>query len=91
MYKTTKDDLYNEIVTLLTSKFGVDEDEVTINSILGDDLNLGPAEIEELILDICEKHNTPHETLIDELDHEELEEVTISDLIDTLADQLKID
>ena len=91
MYKTSKDDLFNEISQLLINKFGVDEDEITLNSILGDDLNLGPAEIEELILDICEKHNAEHEKVINSLDHEELEEVTITDLVDTLADTLKLD
>jgi len=91
MYKTSKDDLFNEISQLLINKFGVDEDEITLNSILGNDLNLGPAEIEELILDICEKHNAEHEKVIGSLDHEDLEEVTISDLVDTLADTLKLD
>jgi len=91
MYKMTKDSLYEEISNLLINKFGVDESEITINSTLGDDLNLGPAEIEELILDICEKHNTEHEKVIDSLDHDELEEVTVSDLVDTLADILKLD
>ena len=91
MYKTSKDDLFNEISQLLINKFGVDEDEITLNSILGNDLNLGPAEIEELILDICEKHNAEHEKVINSLDHEELEEVTITDLVDTLADTLKLD
>lgn len=91
MYKTSKDDLFNEISQLLINKFGVDEDEIALNSILGDDLNLGPSEIEELILDICEKHNAEHEKVISSLDHEDLEEVTISDLVDTLADTLKLD
>jgi hypothetical protein len=91
MYKTSKDDLFNEISQLLINKFGVDEDEITLNSILGNDLNLGPAEIEELILDICEKHNAEHEKVIGSLDHEDLEEVTITDLVDTLADTLKLD
>jgi len=91
MYKTSKDDLFNEISQLLINKFGVDEDEITLNSILGNDLNLGPAEIEELILDICEKHNAEHEKVIRSLDHEDLEEVTITDLVDTLADTLKLD
>ena len=91
MYKMSKDSLYEEISNLLTTKFGVDESEITLNSILGDDLNLGPAEIEELILDICEKHKAEHEKVIDSLDHEDLEEVTISDLVDTLADILKLD
>jgi hypothetical protein len=76
---------------LLLNKFGVDEDEITLNSILGNDLNLGPAEIEELILDICEKHNAEHEKVIGSLYHEDLEEVTITDLVDTLADTLKLD
>lgn len=87
----TKDGLYEEILGLLTNKFGLDENDISLNSILGDDLNLGPAEIEELILDICEKHGTEHEKIIDSLDHEELEEVTVSDLVDTFADILKID
>jgi len=91
MYKTSKDDLFNELSQLLINKFGVDEDEITLNSILGNDLNLGPAEIEELILDICEKHNAEHEKVIGSLDHEDLEEVTITDLVDTLADTLKLD
>jgi hypothetical protein len=91
MYKTSKDDLFNEISQLLINKFGVDEEEIALNSILGDDLNLGPAEIEELILDICEKHKAEHEKVINSLDHEELEEVTITDLVDTLADTLKLD
>lgn len=91
MYKMTKDSLYEEVSNLLINKFGVEESEITINSTLGDDLNLGPAEIEELILDICEKHNTEHEKVIGSLDHDELEEVTVSDLVDTLADILKLD
>jgi len=87
----SKDGLYEEILNILTNKFGVDENEVSINSILGDDLNLGPTEIEELILDICEKHGAEHERVIDSLDHEELEEVTVADLVDTFADILKLD
>lgn len=91
MYKMSKDDLYEEISNLLINKFGVDESDIKISAILGDDLNLGPAEIEELILDICEKHSAEHEKVIDSLDHEELEEVTMSDLVDTFADILKLD
>lgn len=91
MQKVTKDNLYEEISNLLITKFGVDEEEITLNSILGDDLNLGPNEIEELILDICEKHSTEHERVIDSLDHEELEEVTVAELVDTFADILKLD
>jgi hypothetical protein len=91
MYKMSKDGLYEEISNLLINKFGVDEGDIKLSSILGDDLNLGPAEIEELILDVCEKHNAEHEKVIDSLDHEELEEVTVSDLVDTFADILKLD
>ena len=91
MYKMSKDGLYEEISNLLINKFGVDEGDIKLSSILGDDLNLGPAEIEELILDVCEKHNAEHEKVIDSLDHEELEEVTVSDLVDTFADILKPD
>ena len=87
----SKDGIYEEISNLLINKFGVDENDISLNSTLGDDLNLGPAEIEELILDICEKHGTEHEKVIDSLDHEELEEVTVSDLVDTFADILKLD
>lgn len=87
----SKDNLYEEISNLLINKFGVDESDISISSILGDDLNLGPSEIEELILDICEKHKAEHEKVIDSLDHEELEEVTVSDLVDTFADILKLD
>lgn len=87
----SKDNLYEEISNLLINKFGVDESDISLNSTLGDDLNLGPAEIEELILDVCEKHNTEHEKIINSLDHEELEEVTVSDLVDTFADILKLD
>ena len=91
MYKMSKDGLYEEISNLLINKFGVDEGDIKLSSTLGDDLNLGPAEIEELILDVCEKHNAEHEKVIDSLDHEELEEVTVSDLVDTFADILKLD
>ncbi len=91
MYKMSKDGLYEEISNLLVNKFGVDEGDIKVSSILGDDLNLGPAEIEELILDVCEKHSADHDRVIDSLDHDELEEVTVADLVDTFADILKFD
>jgi hypothetical protein len=91
MYKMSKDNLYEEISNLLINKFGVEEGDIKLSSTLGDDLNLGPSEIEELILDVCEKHSAEHEKVIDSLDHEELEEVTVADLVDTFADILKLD
>ena len=50
--KVTKEDVYNEVVKILVSKYGVDEDLLTNDATLGDDLNLGTPEIQDFLLDI---------------------------------------
>jgi hypothetical protein len=85
-----KEDIYNEVIKILTTKYGVDEDEVNSNSILGDDLNLGTLEIQDFLLDVSEKYQFEYEDLIENIE-EELEELTISETVNYIYDALKLD
>ena len=85
-----KEDIYNEVIKILTTKYGVDEDEVNSNSILGDDINLGTLEIQDFLLDVSEKYQFEYEDLIENIE-EELEELTISETVNYIYDALKLD
>jgi len=85
-----KEDIYNEVIKILTTKYGVDEDEVNSNSILGDDLNLGTLEIQDFLLDVSEKYQFEYEDLIENIE-EELEELTTSETVNYIYDALKLD
>ena len=85
-----KEDIYNEVIKILTTKYGVDEDEVNSNSILGNDLNLGTLEIQDFLLDVSEKYQFEYEDLIENIE-EELEELTISETVNYIYDALKLD
>ena len=65
-----KEDIYNEVIKILTTKYGVDEDDVNSNSILGDDLNLGTLEIQDFLLDVSDKYGFEYEDLIEEIEEE---------------------
>lgn len=88
--KTSKEDIYNEVIKILTNKYGVDEDEITQDSILGDDLNLGTLEIQDFLLDISEKFQFEYEDLIENIE-EELEDLTINSTVSYIYDVLKLD
>lgn len=88
--KTSKEDIYNEVIKILTKKYGVDEDETTQDSILGDDLNLGTLEIQDFLLDISEKFQFEYEDLIENIE-EELEDLTINSTVSYIYDVLKLD
>ena len=85
-----KEDIYNEVIKILTTKYGVDEDDVNSNSILGEDLNLGTLEIQDFLLDVSEKYGFEYEDLIEEIE-EELEELTINETVNYIYDALKLD
>ncbi|NBO21816.1 hypothetical protein EBU94_00525 [bacterium] len=85
-----KEDIYNEVIKILTTKYGVDEDDVNSNSILGDDLNLGTLEIQDFLLDVSDKYGFEYEDLIEEIE-EELEELTINETVNYIYDALKLD
>lgn len=85
-----KEDIYNEVIKILTTKYGVDEDEVNSTSILGDDLNLGTLEIQDFLLDVSEKYQFEYEDLIENIE-EELEELTINETVNYIYDALKLD
>jgi len=88
--KTSKEDIYNEVIKILTKKYGVEEDEITQDSILGDDLNLGVLEIQDFLLDISEKFQFEYEDLIENIE-EELEDMTINSAVNYIYDVLKLD
>jgi hypothetical protein len=88
--KTSKEDIYNEVIKILTNKYGVDEDETTQDSILGDDLNLGTLEIQDFLLDISEKFQFEYEDLIENIE-EDLEDLTINSTVSYIYDVLKLD
>lgn len=88
--RITKEDVYNQIVKILVDKYGVDEDELSNEAILGDDLNLGTLEIQDFLLDISDKYQFEYEDLIESID-EELEELTVSELVGYIYEALKFD
>ena len=88
--RITKEDVYNDIVKILVAKHGVDEDELSNEAILGDDLNLGTLEIQEFLLDVSDKYQFEYEDLIESID-EELEELTVSELVGYIYEALKFD
>lgn len=91
MEKYTKEALLEEIKKLLVEKYGVDDDHLTDQSTFGEDLNMGASEIQEVVLDICEKDgHFDYEEVIESID-EDLEELTVFELVDYIADSLKID
>jgi len=91
MQKYNKEDLLSEVKNLLVEKYGVDEKNMEDYSILGEDLNLGVAEIQELILDICEKDGTyDYEEVLSSIEAD-LEDLTVLELTEHIADSLKID
>ena len=77
--RITKEDVYNDIFKILVDKYGVDEDELSNEAILGDDLNLGTLEIQDFLLDVSDKYKFEYEDLIESID-EELEEAHIMNL-----------
>ena len=91
--KVTKEDVYNEVVKILVSKYGVDEDLLTNDATLGDDLNLGTPEIQDFLLDISDKYQFEYEDLIDSIKDEidELEELTVAEVVAYIYDALKFD
>ncbi len=88
--RITKEDVYNDIVKILVDKYGVDEDELSNNAILGDDLNLGTLEIQDFLLDVSDKYKFEYEDLIESID-EELEELTVQELVGYIYEALKFD
>jgi hypothetical protein len=88
--KVTKEDVYNEVVKLLVSKYGVDEDSLKNQATLGDDLNLGILEIQDFLLDISDKYQFEYEDLIENID-QELEELTVEETVAYIYDALKFD
>jgi hypothetical protein len=88
--KVTKEDVYNEVVKTLVSKYGVDEEILTNDAILGDDLNLGVLEIQDFLLDISDKYQFEYEDLIENID-EELEELTVAETVAYIYEALKFD
>jgi len=88
--KVTKEDVYNEVVKVLSSKYGVDEESLTNDATLGDDLNLGVLEIQDFLLDISDKYQFEYEDLIENID-EELEELTVEETVAYIYDALKFD
>jgi hypothetical protein len=88
--RITKEDVYNAIVKILVEKHGVDEDELSNEAILGDDLNLGTLEIQDFLLDVSDKYQFEYEDLIESID-EELEELTVHELVNYIYDALKFD
>lgn len=88
--RITKEDVYNEIVKILVDKYGVDEDELSNQAILGDDLNLGTLEIQDFLLDISDKYKFEYEDLIESIE-EDLEELTVQELVTYIYDALKFD
>jgi hypothetical protein len=88
--RITKEDVYNDIVKILVDKYGVDEDELSNNAILGDDLNLGTLEIQDFLLDVSDKYKFEYEDLIESID-EELEELTVQELVGHIYEALKFD
>ena len=88
--RITKEDVYNDIVNILVDKYGVDEDELSNNAILGDDLNLGTLEIQDFLLDVSDKYKFEYEDLIESID-EELEELTVQELVGYIYEALKFD
>jgi hypothetical protein len=88
--KVTKEDVYNEVVKTLISKYGVDEDLLKNDATLGDDLNLGVLEIQDFLLDISDKYQFEYEDLIENIE-EELEDLTIGEAVSYIYDVLKLD
>jgi hypothetical protein len=88
--KITKEDVYNEVVKILSTKYGVDEDLLTNDAILGDDLNLGVLEIQDFLLDVSDKYQFEYEDLIDNIE-EELEELTVGETVAYIYEALKFD
>jgi len=88
--KVTKEDVYNEVVKILTSKYGVDEDLLKNDATLGDDLNLGVLEVQDFLLDVSDKYQFEYEDLIDNID-EELEDLTVGETVAYIYDALKFD
>ncbi len=88
--RITKEDVYNDIVKILVDKYGVDEEELSNNDILGDDLNLGILEIQDFLLDVSDKYKFEYEDLIESID-EELEELTVQELVGYIYEALKFD
>lgn len=88
--RITKEDVYNDLVKILVSKYGVDEDELSNDATLGDDLNLGIHEIQDFLLDVSDKYEFEYEDLIDSIE-EELEELTVAELVGHIYDALKFD
>lgn len=88
--RITKEDVYNDIVKILVDKYGVEEDELSNNAILGDDLNLGTLEIQDFLLDVSDKYKFEYEDLIESID-EELEELTVQELVGYIYEALKFD
>ena len=88
--RITKEDVYNDIVKILVDKYGVEEDELSNNAILGDDLNLGTLEVQDFLLDVSDKYKFEYEDLIESID-EELEELTVQELVGHIYEALKFD
>ena len=88
--RITKEDVYNDIFKILVDKYGVDEDELSNEAILGDDLNLGTLEIQDFLLDVSDKYKFEYEDLIESID-EELEELTVQELVGYIYEALKFD
>jgi len=88
--RITKEDVYNDIFKILVDKYGVDEDELSNEAILGDDLNLGTLEIQDFLLDVSDKYKFEYEDLIESID-EELEELTVQELVAYIYEALKFD
>ena len=88
--RITKEDVYNDIVKILVDKYGVEEDELSSNAILGDDLNLGTLEVQDFLLDVSDKYKFEYEDLIESIE-EELEELTVQELVGHIYEALKFD
>jgi len=88
--KVTKEDVYNEVVKILVSKYGVDEDSLSNEATLGDDLNLGVLEIQDFLLDISDKYQFEYEDLIENIE-EDLEDLTVGETVVYIYDALKFD
>lgn len=88
--RITKEDVYNDIVKILVDKYGVEEDELSNNAILGDDLNLGTLEVQDFLLDVSDKYKFEYEDLIESIE-EELEELTVQELVGHIYEALKFD
>lgn len=72
----------NKIKTVLFEKFGVEQDEVTLDSYFDEDLNLSELEIDELLVELEE---TYHTDLMSEKD----DITSVGELVELLVEKLE--